>query len=189
MRIVIEDLPPTLNDVINMSKRHWSLYSNMKAQWKELVRLSSLRAKKIEGPVRIVYTFVLPNNRRRDLDNFYIKGINDGLWFLPDDNCAIIQEITLKYKVEKNIKRTIIEIEEICPHHLGPMDGAAYAKNAKRGEPTSANIMPSTEKEYSGKIENGRELIRTKSPRPSTKRISYARKVSSRNTVKTSGSR
>jgi hypothetical protein len=189
MRIVIDALPPTLNEVINISKRHWALYSKMKAEWKEIVRLSSLRAKHISNPVKVTYTFILPNNRRRDLDNFYIKGLQDGFWFLPDDNCAIIQEIVIKYKVEKNIRRTIIDIDELilCQENHGLMEETASVTSAKPEENISGDITPSTKIASLEKTVSGPRTIQSESPKPTIRRTFSARKPLLRGTAKTSG--
>jgi hypothetical protein len=116
VRIQFDEIPPNLNDTIDMCKRHWSIYSKEKARWKELVRLSTLRVAKFTRPVEVSMTLTFPTNRRRDRDNFHgcYKYIWDGLSCLMDDNEDFIERDTLeKFRYEKGVTKTEVIIREI----------------------------------------------------------------------------
>lgn len=80
MKIVIEDIPPSLN-VFAGRANAWA-YRAKKAEWDEKVKVIALSSRTPDMPysaalVRIDYYF--PDKRRRDADNFAGKFIHDGL--------------------------------------------------------------------------------------------------------------
>ena len=68
--------------------------------------------KKFKNPVEVNITFILPNNRRRDLDNI-MKTLGDCLVYadiIEDDN--LIYKQTLMKKVIKGMEGVIIKIRD-----------------------------------------------------------------------------
>lgn len=70
------------------------------------------RGRKFTNPVEVDITFILPNNRRRDLDNI-MKTLGDCLVYadiIDDDN--LIYKQTLRKKVIKGLEGVIIKIKD-----------------------------------------------------------------------------
>jgi crossover junction endodeoxyribonuclease RusA len=68
--------------------------------------------------IALKYTIVVPDNRRRDYDNFIsrTKPITDALvhaGLLPDDTPQYIKDFRLTFQYEKGKSATIIEISEV----------------------------------------------------------------------------
>ena len=58
-KLIIEEIPWSLNTIIFQSKRHWAIYSTEKRKWKEKIVLlcSEQKLKKINKPCDIFVTF------------------------------------------------------------------------------------------------------------------------------------
>jgi Holliday junction resolvase RusA-like endonuclease len=68
--------------------------------------------------IALKYTIVVPDNRRRDYDNFIArcKPCTDALvhaGLLPDDTPQYIKDFRLTFQYEKGKSATIIEINEL----------------------------------------------------------------------------
>jgi len=121
MRQVIEldDIPPNLNTVINLAKRHWGAYYGQKKKWSKLIvdycKLYKLQPMKT--PIKVSLRNIYSTNRRRDPDNIILKNILDGLveaGIIPDDSFKEIDSISiLKPSVEKGVSKTFITLEEL----------------------------------------------------------------------------
>lgn len=90
---------PNWNEYINAERTNKFIANKIKQDEKKLVKYSCLN-KKYEGsyPIEIVFK---PHfkDKRKDLDNYRIKGILDGLvsaGIIKNDNLTCIQKITLE---------------------------------------------------------------------------------------------
>ena len=61
---------PTLNDLLHMTSKHWTLRSKAKKQWQHVIQLALRQAKikPLSGAVDVTLEFIPPNGRR-DPDN------------------------------------------------------------------------------------------------------------------------
>ena len=117
IRIELPYLPPA--SFSPNSRVHWSaraadgktvkedVYYLLRAQLTTIPQLKAIALK---------YTIVVPDNRRRDYDNFIsrTKPITDALvhaGLLPDDTPQYIKDFRLTFQYEKGKSATIIEIE------------------------------------------------------------------------------
>jgi len=80
---------------------HWSVGSKKRAAMRRdfgnLALAKRLEVGVMEPPVSVRVTFDFPDKRRRDLDNFEIKGLIDGIvdgGLLPDDDARNIVSVT-----------------------------------------------------------------------------------------------
>jgi len=117
-KLTVELPLPTLNDVLNYAKRHWSFYSIKKK--KETKRIAWLaraeRLKPIERPVDVRCLW-LTKNRKTDPDNVAhaIKYVLDGLVVakvFPNDTRKWIKTLHHDFGVDKSRPRVIVEWEE-----------------------------------------------------------------------------
>lgn len=105
--INVEEIPPSLNRVIFVAKKHWSIYAGMKKSWKKLIN-DKLNPNWLpfENKVNVVITYYFADNRKRDPDNYTAKFILDGLtkkdnpdkFILYDDSNAWISSVTIKIR-------------------------------------------------------------------------------------------
>ena len=121
IRIELPYLPPA--SFSPNSRVHWAVRSKDGKMAKEDVYYL-LRAQCTTIPqlkvVALKYTIVVPDNRRRDYDNFIsrTKPITDALvaaGLLKDDTPQYIKDFRLTFEVVKGKKATIIEIVEVQP--------------------------------------------------------------------------
>ena len=115
MKLFIEYDFPNWNEYINLERKNMYAANKMKQKEKEIVRYSCI-GKKYKGNYPIEMTFK-PHFKdyRRDLDNFRIKGLLDGLVackVLENDNLKHIQRIILE-PIFDNKEGVEIEIREI----------------------------------------------------------------------------
>ena len=112
LKLEFDEIPPGLNEVIHLCSGHWGNYSKVKAYWKELVRLKTLRSPKFKT-VDIEVTLTFPTRAKHDKDNFYAcyKFLLDGLCCIEDDNCDVVQNIKLNFAYEKGVKKTEVIIK------------------------------------------------------------------------------
>lgn len=112
--------PPSLNEMTNNPNR--LAQNGMKQKWKEFIEWLS-KKEGIQGwnleKAEVLYKWVFPDKRRRDLDNLvmHIKIINDGftesgVWI---DDCLgrIILHLDTEFHYEKNNPQIIIGIKEV----------------------------------------------------------------------------
>ena len=116
MKIVIPGEFPTMNEIIEASKRHWASYSSMKRTYTSLVALYARKLPKVEK-ADITITWVC-KNRRQDPDNITAgtKFLMDGLveaGVLENDGWKQIGDITHRFEVDKANPRVEIELSEV----------------------------------------------------------------------------
>ena len=118
--IVYEGRFPSLNEVLQLAKTHWSVYSKEKERLTTAVAWEAKAAKlrPCTSPVRVTFTW-MEANRRRDVDNIShgCKYVLDGLVeasVLEDDSPKYVSEIRHNFMVDKDRPRVIIDIEEIA---------------------------------------------------------------------------
>ena len=79
----IKEKMPGMNDMIAASKKHWAVYSKMKAKYTKLVMDAAKEAKVrlVANKVMVVCDWHEPKNGRRDPDNVFAakKFVFDGL--------------------------------------------------------------------------------------------------------------
>lgn len=115
LTIQIDDIPPSYNHYLGKNKRF--TYAKDKKHWEMLVRLAAtgLIPKEPYHEFTVRLHYIVPDRRRRDLDNLAGKFLFDPLvklGVIEDDNMFCMKDLSLSGEVIKNIKRTIITIEE-----------------------------------------------------------------------------
>lgn len=115
MIIYVPYEPPNWNKYINIERTNIYKANKLKQQEKAII-YSVCKGRLYTGkyPVELSFTAHF-KNKRKDLDNFRIKGIIDGLvssGIIKNDNTTYIQKITLKVKFD-DIEGIDIEIKEI----------------------------------------------------------------------------
>lgn len=111
--------PPSINEFTNIPMR--AMQNNIKQNWKDFIIWVSKRYS-INGwnleKAYVKYSWIFPDNRRRDLDNvaMHIKFIGDGftqagVW--KDDCFGVLDmDIDSEWHYEKGKPQIIIEIKE-----------------------------------------------------------------------------
>jgi len=115
MIIEIDDVPPSLNQIIGLAKAHWGAYAGLKNKWKKKVHeVIPEDAEIFKEKVKIHITYIFPDKRKRDYDNYTgaYKLIGDGLvgQIITDDSQEYIESLTVKFDYQKGIRKTIIEV-------------------------------------------------------------------------------
>ncbi|MFW6122330.1 MAG: Holliday junction resolvase [Petrotogales bacterium] len=117
-KLIIPGELPTMNEIINQSKIHWSKYKKMKETYDSIVafyaeqqRVKLFKSVKLE----IIY---YRKDRRVDPDNLSAgkKFIIDGLvqaGVLEEDGWSEIKGFSESWKVDKDNPRTEINFEEV----------------------------------------------------------------------------
>lgn len=116
MKIVIPGELPSLNEIIDAAKSHWSVYRRMKEDNTNLVAWSAKRLPKLNR-ADIVITWVC-RDRRKDKDNIMAgqKFIFDGLQeagVIGNDGWQQIGDVTHRFEVDKRNPRVEIELMEV----------------------------------------------------------------------------
>ena len=117
MKITIPGELPTLNEIIDESKRHWGAYKTMKDNHTEAAKL--IAQSKLEPMEKVDITFKWHcKNRRKDKDNIIVgqKFIIDGLveaGILENDGWKQIGDIKHSFEVDKEKPRVEVEIKEV----------------------------------------------------------------------------
>jgi Holliday junction resolvase RusA-like endonuclease len=116
-RIIIPDLPPSLNEVIDKTKTHWSGYSNLKKRWTATV-CDIVGEPKRQHNMYSVKCWWYRTNRRADPDNIAhgIKYILDGLvkaGLLADDRWKNVKSIEHYFGVRED-PRVEVQITEVA---------------------------------------------------------------------------
>lgn len=114
IEIVIDSLPPSLNDMLTM---HWAKRKEMKKKWDMLVYHKWVECGRPMMLKAVVLKYVLEfkMNRRRDQDNYIggTKFVNDALkrTFFTRDDSEWVRRIEVDIK--RGEDRTLITIEEV----------------------------------------------------------------------------
>lgn len=116
MKIVIPGELPSLNEIIEAAKKHWSVYARMKEDNTNLVAWSAKRLPKLNR-ADIVITWVC-RDRRKDKDNIMggQKFIFDGLQeagVISNDGWQQIGDVTHRFAVDRGNPRVEIELMEV----------------------------------------------------------------------------
>lgn len=116
IKIIIPGELPTMNEIVEASKRHWGNYSSMKKTYTRLVALHARRLPKIKK-ADVIITWVC-KNKRQDKDNITAgqKFILDGLveaGVLENDGWNQIGDLIHHFEVDKEKPRVEIELREV----------------------------------------------------------------------------
>lgn len=114
MKIFIPYEPANWNEYIKLERASIYGANALKQKEKKIVALTVEEKYTGKYPVELSFTAHF-KNKRKDLDNFRIKGVIDGLvssGIIKNDNTTYIQKITLKVKFD-DIEGIDIEIKEI----------------------------------------------------------------------------
>lgn len=111
MKIVIDELPPTINKYIG--RTNFREYQRDKKRYQQLIRMSTIgnNPKFKKCKIKVIYYF--KDKRKHDPSN-YDKFLLDGLVeanIIEDDNYNVIEEFTTIGYVDYNRPRVEIEIE------------------------------------------------------------------------------
>jgi len=92
---------------------HWTKRAAHANRVHLLVHSKTSRCKRLERPVRIIFTAYL--KRQMDVDNYECKSWIDGLkkYVLHDDTPEFVKELVVRHGGKDRIGRIEIEIEEI----------------------------------------------------------------------------
>lgn len=105
--------PPSVNSAFGGGSGQRRFKSRQYKDWERQAMLMCDKIKTITEPVRIAYTFFMPDKRPRDLSN-YIKCTEDLLvsrGVILDDSTAHVQEINLYYGgMDRQNARVEVEI-------------------------------------------------------------------------------
>ena len=115
LKIVIPELPPSLNELLRMHYRGRMLERD---KWVWLVAGHTSRQAEPFQRARVKITYYFPDKRRRDPDNYAggAKNIMDAIvarGLLADDSFQYV-ELTVAGEVDREHPRTEIEITEIA---------------------------------------------------------------------------
>lgn len=107
---------PSLNEVIDLSKTHWSKYASPK---KGYTAICAAHAKQQLKPVRKqvnIHCHWICKNKRKDKDNiaFAVKFILDGLIkakIIPNDNWKWIGDISHSFEVDKHNVGVVVTLK------------------------------------------------------------------------------
>lgn len=116
MNFEIDGTLPNLNEIIDASKSHWSIYSRMKSHYTNLTAYS-IKDKRPLKCVNILITWYMPN-KRQDKDNITAgqKFIIDGIVLagvLKNDGWNEINDIYHSFKVCKKRPRVHVSLIEV----------------------------------------------------------------------------
>ena len=116
MIITIDDIPPSNNQFIGKGQQaNWRRYQDEKKKWNLLVRSALNRSGYPAEPLERAYveiTYIFPNRRRRDPDNYAGKMLLDPLvehGVIKDDSFDVVR-LSLHASVKPGIRRTTIEV-------------------------------------------------------------------------------
>lgn len=122
MKIVIPGELPTMNEIIEAAKTHWTSYRVMKQENTLLVALIARRLPK-QSRVDITITW-FRKDRRTDKDNIMAgqKFVLDGLkeaGVIGNDGWKHIGRISHDFTVDKLNPRVEVELTEVAPERVG----------------------------------------------------------------------
>jgi hypothetical protein len=107
---------PTMNEIVEASKTHWSGYSKMKKTYTSFVAMSARSLPKLEK-VDVIITWYC-KDKRQDKDNIMAgqKFIFDGLVMagkLTNDGWNQLGDVMHRFEVDKLNPRVEIEMKEL----------------------------------------------------------------------------
>ena len=120
--LVLEDLPrPDVARALSPNGRtHWAAKKKVRESVAELVVLSMLRQQlgAIDGRVRITYRWIVPDRRKRDLDNHstgVVKVVQDtmvrhGLIEADDTSCLVSTTTEIAYQRGRRALEITLEV-------------------------------------------------------------------------------
>lgn len=116
MNFIIKGSLPTMNEIIDASKSHWTVYRRIKEEHTNLVAWCCKHLPPVKR-VNILITWYC-KNRRHDPDNVMAgqKFILDGLvtaGVLPNDGWDEIGSIYHSFKIDKKFPRIHVQLIEI----------------------------------------------------------------------------
>lgn len=117
-KLIIPYQLPTLNEIIEQSKRHWSKYSLYKKRWTHIVKTQVEKQEFTIDDLPVDFIFVwYCQNRRADPDNISAgqKYIFDGMILadvIPNDGWKQINSISHKFEVDKENPRVEVLAEK-----------------------------------------------------------------------------
>ncbi|WP_274362725.1 Holliday junction resolvase [Paenibacillus thermotolerans] len=116
MKLVIPGALPTLNEIIDAAKSHWSVYRQMKEENTNLIAWTAKKLPKLER-VNVVITWHC-KDKRHDKDNIMAgqKFIFDGIkeaGIISNDGWKQIGDVTHRFAVDKQNPRIEIEFERV----------------------------------------------------------------------------
>lgn len=112
VQLVIEDTPPSLNDVVGQG--HWRRYHTVKKRWQLMLleRLADAELPRSLGRVLVEGTVTFPTRAKHDQGNYRFvveKALGDALQhggYLPDDSWEFYEFGNLHADYEKGVRRT-----------------------------------------------------------------------------------
>lgn len=113
MEFTIKGRLPNMNEIIEASKSHWSVYAEMKKTYTQLVQLSCAKLPKLKSTSFIITWYC--TNRKTDKDGIMAgtKFILDGLveaGKLENDGWKQIGHIQHQFKVDKENPRVEVKL-------------------------------------------------------------------------------
>lgn len=116
MNFVIEGTLPTMNEIIDASKSHWSVYRKIKEDYTNLVAWS-IKDKRPLTKVNIIITWYC-KDMRQDKDNIIAgtKMILDGIvkaGVLKNDGWKEVGDILHTFKIDKKEPRIHVRLIEL----------------------------------------------------------------------------
>ena len=110
---------PSLNEVIRVSKTHWSHYAKLKKKLTTSVALQAraARMKPVTKPVKVIFHWY-EKSRKRDVDNIShgCKYLLDGLVeasVLEDDSQRHVPHLEHHFDFDKDNPRVVVTIDEL----------------------------------------------------------------------------
>jgi hypothetical protein len=109
---------PSMNEIIEQSKQHWSVYRKSKETYTNMVAWACYKVPRMKK-VDLTITWFC-EDRRKDPDNIAsaLKYVCDGLvvaGVLENDGWNEIGEIHHSFKVDKDNPRIVVELVEVKP--------------------------------------------------------------------------
>lgn len=114
IRFTIPNILPTMNEIIDKSKKHHMQYSGMKKRYTNLVKMKANKLPKIDRADFIITWYCA--DKRKDKDNIMAgqKFIFDGLveaGVIKNDGWKEIGNVTHNFEVDKENPRIEVEIK------------------------------------------------------------------------------
>jgi len=116
MKLIIPGTLPTMNEIVELSKQHWSKYSGMKKQYTALVEISANSLPNLPQADYVITWYC--KDKRQDKDNIMAgqKFIFDGLMAagkIKNDGWKQVRDVLHRFEVDKKNPRVEVEIKEV----------------------------------------------------------------------------
>lgn len=116
-KIELPGTPPSKN---TYRGKHWAKQQEINKKWENMT-IEACETKGFESlpePIGLHYTFLLPDKRHRDLQNFVVHGIQDGIvksGLIEDDSVHYIQKVTFAVGgvADNEEEKTIIRFQSL----------------------------------------------------------------------------